>query len=358
MTWRRNRLLAALMALLAGCSRGGAGDPSANRAPASRTTNPQVDLAAPVPVAPSVLPAGSKVDENFVVPKGAVLLSRPIPLGFTYAYKNVPVMDRGWTATMVVAGDPRPVVDDIRRQAKALGIELHPWNLSYAGAPTAFCRTSETDYGRAPKTQYVCEAFGFSGPDGSERSVVVDFVRGDADGELPPLSTLLVRYSDSDRPYITRSLYPLGAPANAPLGEPAPPATSDWPPLPHVGQRFARGLLNYGSDYAGLRVVKGSALLAHPRAPSQGSIGTGYDALLAISGDPEVTYAGYAEQITNSLGRKMGSLDLSDAVTFTSADGATVRQTHAGIDGGENYRLTLVERPGSSATLAIQAVYG
>lgn len=73
-----------------------------------------------IPVLKSALsPAGTDLGSGFEVPAGTVLVGATVPNEIVVVHRGRPIEDRGWTAWMLMSGDPRHALDSVVRQARA-----------------------------------------------------------------------------------------------------------------------------------------------------------------------------------------------------------------------------------------------
>lgn len=325
---------ALVLAAASGCSfsdRSDGGGPADAPAPAW----------APIPMAGGPAGVGAQLGNGFSVPEAAFLVGGPLALGVQGTYNGEPLVDAGWEAYLEVPGDPRLVVDEVRRQAEAAGLPLHPMATGDRD-PIAFCGPASDGY------SCLAAAAADRGDD-DHRRLDVSFVRTAGAGARAPQSHLRIRYSDRERPFD-----PLGrlGPIDAPLGPRPDPVASAWPPLATTGESFGAG---YGDGIAGFTVEAGSRLLAPVTSePFDGCTNNAYVAVLAVDGEPDDVLAAYATQVANHVGDEPPN---STGDPLRVANGSLVTVVSAGAPGGDSYGLRLIEPASGTPLLHITTCY-
>jgi len=296
---------------------------------------------APIPMAGDPPRRGTALGNGFSVPEGAFLVGGPIALGVGTIYNNVPLIDKGWEAYLEVPGDPRSVMEVVRRQADAVGLPLHPMAID-DGDPAAFCGPDAEGY------SCLAAAAADRGRD-DHRRLDVSFVRTHGGGAEAPQSYLRIKYSDRERPS-----GPPGAlgDVNAPLGPPPNPVSTSWPALAKTNESFGEG---YGDGIAGFTVEPGSQLLAPVTSePFDGCTAEAYVALLAIDGDPQEVLRAYAEQADAHVEPVPATVP---ADPLRVDNGSRVTVAYTGAPGGDSYDLRLIEPEVGTPLLQITTCY-
>jgi hypothetical protein len=315
--------VAAVAALVLGACTSDGSDAAAPEPPAGP--------ADPIPVlAEAVAEAGEPIADGFTVPEGAVLLGRAIPNGIGVVYDGEPVIDEGWTAYLVVPGDPRPVVEAVVDEASATGFDMRVGTIYASGESLCAAGTDRSSPG------YACGAQGWDGEPDASRRLSVDFVRT-AEGDRPALSFLELRLVDSARP-------PGGGGPGPRIGErgPAAPDVADARPLPGEGEVIGEA---FGpEDLYRFEVVAGSRLIG----PLMSNLnGPGYVALFEVTGELEQVWRAYAQQ--------HGEASAGDPLV--AADGTTTRTSAGGGAGGPDFAITIVEPPEGDPLLRLAVGY-
>jgi hypothetical protein len=285
----------------------------------------------PIPVlAEAVVEAGEPIADGFTVPEGAVLLGRAIPNGIEVVYDGEPIIDEGWTAYLVVPGDPRPVVEAVIDEASAAGFDMRVGTIYASGESLCATGTDRASPG------YACGAQGWDGEPDASRRLSLDFVRS-AEGDRPALSFLQLRLVDSARP-------PGGGRLGPAMGErgPAAPDVAEAWVLPGEGDVIGE---EFGpEDLYRFEVVAGSRLIG----PLMSNLdGPGYVALLEVTGDLEQVWRAYAQQHGEAM---VGE-------PLVAADGTTTRTSAGGGAGGSDFAITIVEPPEGDPLLRLVVGY-
>lgn len=290
--------------------------------PNAKPDEAAVAAAAPIPV--SALDAkrpGTTIGDGFTVPEGAVLAG------------VLPVAKSAWDAYLVIPGDPRDVIRELRDQAAREGLTLAP--IRRLGS--SFCSQREE--------LYECRAYAQSTETGP--GLLVTFTRGPGTDEgAPPTSRMVISYSRGGR---FTSLGPdATGDSGASFGPEPPPVASHWPPLPKAGETFAQGHPIVG-DAVPLELEPGSRLTMPTTltAPLIGCSWPGYEALIAIEGDPTSVLDAYVRQVEKNSGLTEPTHNYARELP----PGVSMRSVGGG--GGDSYGFRLVERPDKPALLLI-----
>jgi hypothetical protein len=286
-----------------------------------RTTDPAAEEPSGPVIASAVGPPGTDLGDGFTVADGTVLIGDPIPLGVLGTEDDVPIVDEGWSASLVVDGaEPRAIVDAYLAQAEAAGLER-------LGAG---CGLDGEDL--------VCSGGARSADRAEPRSLLVRTVRG-------PRRDLVsdhveVRYSTTDLHW-RYGVSPGFADDHPPdLG----PVT--WPPLPGPGEL----LPSDGEVRTPIPIQEGSRLAGPVHLNLDDATG-GIVAVLEVTGDPDEVLGSYLDLFSAAGGfedpttddRTIGDAVVTKASTFQA--------------GGDHLDLTLVERPGRPVWLHIRGAH-
>ncbi len=304
----------------------------------------------PIPTsAEDMAVAGSPIANGFSVPAGSVLAGGPLAFITALSDGGAPTPDGGWEAHLVVPGDPRAVLGDLRRQARAVGLDVRPAMDSAVEVPQSFCRRDGA--------VYECFAAGGSEPfDG--RYLTIEVHRRPRDGDIGPESYALVTYSDSEQQAIGLEQFLALGPADAPLGPAPPPVPLDWSALPATGQPFAVGY--HGGELDPLILEDGSRLIVPTTLGTiLGCTNRSFAALLAVEGDGREVVEAYAQQVSSGPGRTAdSSLPGPGPVTVDGPRGSRITVRNAMTRVGVSFSFQLVERSDGPALLQITSCQG
>jgi hypothetical protein len=182
-------------------------------------------------------PPGTPLGDGFEVVEGTALVGDPIPIGVAVVRQGHPIVDEGWTATLIVAGgDPIEIIDAYMRQAERAGL---------VEQPGTGC-THDLDVA-------ICSAFARSPNVTEPRSVSATVVRGRRDDVLS--DHVIVSFSTTDTYWNHGQIRSDG---DRDLATLAPTA---WPPLTPVGEPLGTA----GETTHAVVVEDGSRLAAPPR---------------------------------------------------------------------------------------------
>jgi hypothetical protein len=292
---------------------GACGDSSAT-GPRSTSTG------APV-IASAAGPPGTALGDGFTVVEGTTLIGDPIPIGVAVVYQGQPIVDEGWTATSIAAGgDPIEIIDAYMRQAEDAGLVQQPGTGCVRDVDVA-----------------ICSAFARSADAAEPRSLSATVVRGGREDVLS--DHVVVRFSTTD-------LYgehgQAGGPGDQDL---AIPAATAWPSLASVGEPLGTA----GETTHAVVVQEGSRLAGPPHLNLDDATG-GIVAILEVTGDPRSVLQTYLDHLAQSglEGRTPEVLKIGDAV---------VTKAYPAEAGGDHFTITLVERSGRPAWLAIEGTH-
>jgi hypothetical protein len=209
----------------------------------------------------SVHGPGTALADGLSVAPGTYLIGRVFP------HESASLNARGGSAVLLLTGDVQDVLDAYVSQADAVGVVLNP-----------SCESS--------RRKVTCRASG-----ASAKIAIELFLRRDAS---PKVSHLLFSY------YQATQGFPQPFPT-APSARVRPEHVRlprGWSPLPATGQRFGAGYVSPDLEARGLRLVKGSELVA-PVAAARCATG-GFVAVLRVSGEPDRVIEGYAHQFAKA----------------------------------------------------------
>jgi len=333
--WARAVLVVSSLVLLAGCGSDGSGASS----PPERVST------APVPVADGESDGpGTVIADGFFVPDGAVLIGAPLPIGPIGYMNGVEEIDDGWVAYLVVPGDPRDVIDQLRTQAADVGLSMRPVAASQhpEGSGDSFCQRDDA--------AYYCLGFASAEDPADTPTLTAEFHRRPSRGAAPAQSQMRLTYSDtvSDQQRPPLEFFREVGPSDSPLGPEPPAVPLTWAPLPVVGEPFGLG----GSN--DLDLEAGSELLMPLMLGSVIECGTSsYTALLAVTGDPDATVQGYIDQTVgpDSEAEPTGR-------TYDGVDDARLTVRDVSWVGGGGFTFGVVERPDTSTLLHITTCFG
>jgi hypothetical protein len=261
---------------------------------------------------------GTPLGNGYEVAAGTTLIGDPVPGGTAYYTNNEPVIDDGWTATMVVEGrELTEIVDAYLRQAEDNGLKI-------VTSPRCGLDVKVT----------ICTGFARSNSESDFTTLTVQALRGMradvvSDHVVVQFSTLEVTWSAGERLQTSG----VGAPIPDPVG---------WPPLPAVGDTLGTA----GEVTRSVTIERGSRLAGPPRLNVNDTTG-GIYAVLEVTGDPSEVLHRYVQQLTRS------GLSGPSEVVETAGD-AQLTKVWLDEAGGDGFKLTLVERPGRPKWLIIE----
>lgn len=273
------------------------------------------------PILPSAAgPPGTPLGDGYEVADGTTLIGDPIPEGVAYYSGDEPVIDEGWTANTLV-DDGVVLVEPLEhylRQAEQNGLVVQR---------PAKC-TGGTD-------MTVCTGFARSEKDFTTLTVYA--MQGAHAGVLS--GHVVVSLSTQEGIWHT----------NGPRLEP-PPLREAPDPAPWTPSASERDALPTTDPVPRAVVVEKGSRLAGPVRLVGPEFGIGgIYAVLEVTGDPDVVLGRYVEQLTRA-GLQKGP----DAIP-EDAGGATLTKVGLSEAGGDQFSLTLVERPSRPTWLIIKS---
>lgn len=263
-------------------------------------------------------PPGTSLGDGFSVVEGTVLVGPPIPIGIAVVSNGKPILDEGWTATSIIDGaDPLDIVDAYMRQAERVGL------VEQAGSGCSVQRDVAT-----------CSAFARSPDPAEPRSVAATVVRGQR-ADLWSNHVVVL--------FSTAEIYwTYGDMMSTDEGDIELPPPAPWPSLPTGGDPLPTA----DEIRDPVEVQEGSRLAGPPRLNIDDATG-GMVAILEVTGEPKAVLQRYLEHLASlgSIGADPEVLEVGDAL---------VTQAHASEAGGDDFTVTLVQRPGSPTWLQIE----
>jgi hypothetical protein len=257
---------------------------------------------------------------------GAVFPNSVVSLG---TYNGVPIPNPGWSADLLVTGDPREAMAAYRDQAISAGFSMEPARCGREDA-------GETGF-------YSCEANGSSNTTEDRRAVTIWIMRGKA--PFGAMSHMKIQYSgDYAGIPIDGSTEPNTEPQ---VRGPSPsPVPTNWEPLAQPGDFVfgdsAKAPLTF---MAPPFTVEPGSELAAPIGPS-GTYGS-YDwtAVLNVTGDPAQVANAYRAQL-DARSRTFGTV--GTVVESRPATGVTSLEFGADNPGAWDYRFEILHGPNGS----------
>lgn len=293
----------------------------------------------PIPVdGESLHPAGTQLGDGFTVADGTALVGGVFPTPTIRFVDRTSVVDRGWRAVLLVAGEPREVMKRYRKQAAAVGMELHS-------------RATLCGFGPSDPRIYECFATGVLAAPGDPRAISFLLMRGQSD--FGPVSHLNIVYSDPDVP--TRPPYDVALETtltpNAPPGPAAPAVPTIWAPIAGPGRLLFSDLAASNAVVAPVRVTRGSTAAVPVGPAASGLYGpvssalfaNSYDwmAVLRVTGDPQAVVRAYRRELRSNTGTygTLGPIRTEHPTADT-----TVFLFGAESIGNSNHYLQIVQR--------------
>lgn len=268
---------------------------------------------------------GRDLGAGFTVVDGSILLGETFPIGVAFEYNGRPVEDRGFSASLLVTGDARRVLDAYAAQAAVIGLPLSRDNT------LGICR--DDDLAKA----FVCTASASQGPPDHGRGVRLTLWRGAAVGDRAPLSHLYLVYSEIGEPPFEGPVDEEGTDDGPGVGN--PPLPRDWPALAEVGEPYESGIAQ-----PPLRVEPGTELVAHPSLSGTCGPSTGSTAVFRVTGDPREILVALAEQ-------QFGGQN--DASPVRKEDVDDVELLKISWTNGGSYTVTAAIRPGEPTWMLV-----
>ena len=286
----------------------------------SETSEPAPEVATPEPVViPSAAgPPGTSLGDGFTVVEGTTLIGEPIPIGVAVVQSGTPIVDGGWTASLVIeGGDPMEILDAYMNQAEAAGLVRQ-------SGPGCMLDRGVT----------ICMVFARSSEPTPPRSFTAQIVRGSRDDVLS--DHVVLRFSTTELSWQYGPTVDEGGPS-------VPAAPTPWPPLPGVGE----GIGTAGELVNDVPVQEGSRLAGPPHLNLDDATG-GIVAVLEVTADPRTVLDAYIDHLVEVTGS-------TSSPESRQIGTAAVTTAYAGDAGGDGFELTLVEREGRPTWLAVSA---
>lgn len=261
---------------------------------------------------------GTSLGDGFEVVDGSALIGDPVPAGTSYYTNGQPVIDDGWTATLVVDGrDPTDIIGDYLRAAETNGFEIV--------TPTGCGEYLEASF---------CTGFARSRP-ASFESLTVESMRGSRDDValdhvVVQFSTLELLWHEGER---LQESFVSGDENRDPVA---------WPPLPQVGEG-----LGTGGEVTRSVVIEPGSRLAGPVRLTVNDVTGGIYAILEVTGDSDDVLGRYVDQLEKA--RLMGP-----PAQVEEAAGAVITRVRLDEAGGDAFQLMLVERADRPTWLVIE----
>lgn len=253
--------------------------------------------------------AGTELGDGLVVAEGSRLLADPFPT--PRPPSTAGGGRRGWTAQILVTGDPDRVLAAYGTQAHRLGLPVPSWRCDRSGSPDDDVAT------------VMCNAW--SGDSKQGRTLGLRYLRAGRATGRAPRSHLLISVD-------TEGAAAPGVGSGAPdVGDAVP---LPWGTLATVGQAFEPGTYNN----PGMAVAPGSSLVGPPDQPSV----TDLRAILRVDGHLATVIDAYKRE-GNSVDATHRRLDLGDV---------TVDEYY--WTNGDTYTLTSYQRPGRPTWLVVE----
>ncbi|MCU1496816.1 MAG: hypothetical protein JWM47_769 [Acidimicrobiales bacterium] len=280
--------------------------------------------------------AGKPIADGFTVPAGAVLAGSPVFTASHSGAEGATLSDNGWSAYLLVTGDPRAVVEDIRAQAEALDLGVLPFT---GYDPRTFCATD--------RSAYRCIAEGYARGK-NHRSLRLALLRQPASKDQPPQSHLVLTYANSDAPLPADLASMVMEPGDGAPGPEPPPVPTRWSPLPAAGEQFSEG----AAEGLNRLVLEPGSRLLLPIARNADHYPE-ETALLSIDRSSAEVLAAYVRQAARHVGYQ--GLDPVRQIHRARPGPTGTRITTAGVGDPDAawFDFRLVEHPDGRALLRI-----
>lgn len=274
-----------------------------------------------IPVADAaVRTAGTELPNGFTVAKGSALVGDVFPnsVEFLGTYNGVPVPNPGWSANLLVTGDPRRVIAEYRDQATAAGLSMDE----------ARCGPQ----GEGASSFYSCETRG--------ANLSIWIMRGHA--PFGTMSHMMIAYSGDDTTTSIDRSPQRGTVAQI-SGPSPPPVPTNWESLAQPGDFMygdsPKAPLNFMAPP--FKIEPGSELAA-PVGPA-GTWGT-YDwiAALRVTGDPAQIAQAYQAQLA-ARPKTFGTV--GKVIQSQPAPGTIMYEFGADNLGAWDYRIEVLHGP-------------
>ena len=314
--------------LLAGC------DGSHRNSPDAAASGP----ATPIPLRSPYLKAGVELLDGISVPDGAVAVGGPLRIPSDVIYQGEPAEERGWRIYFAIPNDPRPVIKNVTEQLSRQGFTMRPAELTGED-----WKTTTTEFCTQNAKSYDCAGLAQATASGDRRVVALDFHRRAAENDRPPESYLRITLHDSEHPEVFNPV--LGNPGTS-MGPKPPPVSASWPSLPTQGGRFGDGYDPAATPFS----VEPQSHLISPTIQSDDCVRPGYEALLALSGNPTSIFEAYQEQAQ----RIVDDTRLGPSPTIANfEDGSKLYAATVSDQGGAVYRFAMTIPQAGTPLLSI-----
>jgi hypothetical protein len=297
-------------------------------------------------------PSGTRLGNGFTVAPGSVLLGDVFPVGIGV---NQGEAD-GWTAHLLVTGDPREVLRHYQQEATEAGLFLNPASFSVV-PPTG--QRQRVFCGEDAVEGYTCGAFAFARSGTRTRSFRLWLRRQARVAGVPPVPQSFATLAFSTAGGGPQPTEPL---AEVELGPSPPPLPTGWPPLPGPGGWIPTTPGGYPGQPGGavpagevsrIQVEAGSRVVA-PALADIDCTGVGLRALLRIEGDARNVLSAYRRTF---LRLEHGRADSGPVVGRRRDDGTEVLSVGA-LGGRAVYGLTAFVRRGRPTWALLQVCLG
>lgn len=253
-------LICLLMPTTIGCSSGPPAEPEAI-------------VIAGIPVLEGATsPAGTELRNGFVVPEGAVLVGPTFDRGVRLVIDDVEIENEGWTAVLLVTGDPVDVLEGLLADAIAAGYPMRSAHCSEEDDRPARCTIGGSRRGELGIHSLRIELAVGLGPSAHVQIVEEVENRAPWEGELAPAGDDdLVRTGPIDIEW-------------------SQPSADAWPALTRPGEELPKVMREIGL------VVEERTFLAAPTVMAEDCIGMA--AVMRSTDSVDATLERYREQLT------------------------------------------------------------
>jgi hypothetical protein len=276
---------------------------------------------------------GTAIGDGFTVAEGATLLGSRFP-EVSSIYRGTPRL--GWSAVLLVDGDPGQVLRAYVAQSEAQGMRTQ-----ILGG--ACFRT-----GRLIQCTLSREAGPLDAPAGHR--LYVKLLRSQSGVPGPFASHLLLQYEQWGDP----SLLPQETVTSTPDVSDPVAGVSFGPPPQQPGRATTGEPIidpRYGPRDRGVITVEDGSQLLAPPAPEVCTTG-GYQGVFRVTGDPRDVVERYAQQFTEKLGP--GEQGFQGEVRAVKRDGFDVLEATWGQSGGGGVKALAVTLPDGDSYLTIE----
>ena len=282
-----------------------------------------------IPVAAAaVRTEGTALRSGFSVARGTALVGEPFPntVVFLGTHNGVPIPDPGWSANLLVTGDPRRVMSAYRDQAITAGFAMEP----------ARCGYDDRDGARL----YSCEMAGSGNSPDDHRSLWIWLMRGDA--PFGAMSHMKIDYHGNEATSRIAGSPESGVHAPTP-GPSSPPLPTNWEQLARPGDfvfgESAKAPLSYMPP--AFKVQPGSEVAA-PIGPAGPCCTYDWAVILRVTGDPAEIAGAYRAQL-NARSKTFGKV--GTVVESAPVKGTTMYEFIADYTGGWDYYFEVMHGP-------------